>query len=55
MGLSKLHGEDVAGLLCPLGSSDPVGLQLVSLGSQLSDRGRVSRAGPDMARAMMKT
>jgi hypothetical protein len=30
----------VIGLLCPLGPSDPVGLQVVSSGSQISGRGR---------------
>ncbi len=32
----------VAGLLCPLDPSDPVGLQMVSLGSQISGRSRGS-------------
>jgi hypothetical protein len=49
----------VVGLLCPLDPSDPVGLQMVSLGSQISGCGRVGfgrkgRADPDMRRAVSK-
>src|ERR1044072_8997830 len=46
-------------LLCPLDPSDPVGLQAVSLGSQISGRGHGSsgkgRAWRDIAWAMRKS